>query len=582
MLNSNTKLHSIPLSILFLSLLFICYSNAFAYQVETSYDVGGGYPSTPVVGDVDGDGMPEIVFGVQSGTHGLLWILRKYPDDHTDTVGIYDLDGAVYSPALGDLDGDGTPEIVVYVWNGIIPGTVTALHSGGTIVWTCSAGTGDGYAQYSDNAPSLGDVNGDGIADVAITLGDRSSGDPCSLIVINGSDGSRLWARELVSADYGMRKSVVLNLLDSYPGNEVIASCFSAPDSLSRLSIYQNDGTLVWSVDSAFDFGIADVNGDGQPKIITTARNLTKCYNRMGTLLWRYTTTGGYATISSPTIGDFDADGSPEIVVATGNGEVSMFESTGPPPVWTNTGYEELENPDLAGMDLGLGVINVLFQNDEEGIWVLNGATGEELSTPISSGAELESSPVVADADNDNHSEVIFALNHSIYVVSDTTWGCARPVWNQMSYYPSQINDSLEFTGDYTPWNSGDSANVWRFQWSHCVACLPCSVELICGPCGGLTACYDQIVQWQLQDPSGISIDFDRTYFTVVITHADSTADTVHIAGESDSLNFELIDSDSSNVIVTLSGFEFESGDLVWVTIDSLYNEAGCLTIPEE
>jgi len=114
--------------------------------------------------------------------------------------------------------------------------------------------------------------------------------------------------------------------------------------------------------------------------------------------------------------------------------------------------------------------------------------------------------------------------------------------------------------------------------------CRPIEAEIVCAPCMGFTGCFDQIVQWSLTDLNSINIDTSRTYFSVYINHADGTADTVHLTGDSDSLSFECVPSppECYQVNVTLSGFEFENSDTVWVTIDSLYDEAGCLTIPEE
>ncbi|MCD6594962.1 hypothetical protein J7L68_04720 [bacterium] len=113
--------------------------------------------------------------------------------------------------------------------------------------------------------------------------------------------------------------------------------------------------------------------------------------------------------------------------------------------------------------------------------------------------------------------------------------------------------------------------------------CRPIEAQILCAPCGGFTGCYNQTVLWQFTDLNSINIDTSRTYFSVLINHASGTADTIHLTGDSDSLSFECVPSppECYQVEVTLSGFEFESGDSVWVTIDSLYNEAGCLTIPE-
>ncbi|MCD6419023.1 hypothetical protein J7M00_09625, partial [bacterium] len=100
-----------------------------------------------------------------------------------------------------------------------------------------------------------------------------------------------------------------------------------------------------------------------------------------------------------------------------------------------------------------------------------------------------------------------------------------------------------------------------------------------CAPCESFTGCYDQFVRWIVTVLDGIDIDTMRVYLTLEIFHADATADTFYLHEPSDSISFSCVeDTICSRVIITISGFEFESGDSVWTSLDSLYNEAGCFT----
>jgi len=131
----------------------------------------GGW-SSPAIGDVDGDGEPEIIFGTDSPewdgegsvpdyTKGTLWALNA---DSSLVPGfpVITEQWIQSSPALGDLDDDGVLEIVVGTG---APGVV------GTGGYQVYAWNGDGVpvagwprptANNMPAPPALGDLDGDG------------------------------------------------------------------------------------------------------------------------------------------------------------------------------------------------------------------------------------------------------------------------------------------------------------------------------------------------------------------------------------------------------------------------------------
>ena len=133
---------------------------------EKSLTAEAIYP--PAVADIDQDGELEIVqacFGVQGAP--LLYALEK---DGSDVAGWpISLDGnrIFYSPALSDLDGNGTMEVIVCARSGAI-GMVYILNADGSPFsenWPVELDSGPA------TTPSIGDLNLDGAKDIVVHSG---------------------------------------------------------------------------------------------------------------------------------------------------------------------------------------------------------------------------------------------------------------------------------------------------------------------------------------------------------------------------------------------------------------------------
>jgi len=162
--------------------------------------VHGFGASLAPLGDVNGDGVPDLAVGAHGGlvrgeATGAVWVLFMNPDGsvlRSEELICREpiqrallVDGElstslIYGGALatlGDLDGDGLPELLLggrsHTFFGVVPKTelIVSLDREGGVRWARGLGRADGFSSlrgFSKSYVGLGDLDGDGIPDLAI------------------------------------------------------------------------------------------------------------------------------------------------------------------------------------------------------------------------------------------------------------------------------------------------------------------------------------------------------------------------------------------------------------------------------
>ncbi|MCX4239678.1 hypothetical protein [Paraliomyxa miuraensis] len=236
-------------------------------------------------------------------------------------------DQVVSSPVVADLDGDGSPEVIVnttHMDGGSWPEGEVVVLSGvtGAELWRVDHNPGAGsYGSHGRHSLGVGDVSGDGRPDI-VYAGRQAAGG--SIVhAVDGTNGTLLWSSH--DPDGTPRRLDIVNgaaslaNLDADPEAEIV---FGA-------AVIDDDGTVVWNqggdganygTNGSYRGGISalvDLTGDGTPEIVSGRHAWSVDWQDVGgvpnvtvSLLWDAGGNDGY-----PAIADLDQDGTPEVVV---------------------------------------------------------------------------------------------------------------------------------------------------------------------------------------------------------------------------------------------------------------------------
>jgi len=237
--------------------------------------------SSIAVGDIDLDGMPEILACDNSGIR-----LIAFEHDGSFKWRSPNLEAINWgAPAIADLDGDGTPEIII---------GRQVLRNDGSILWT---GTGGRGSQGSVGPMSLvADVNMDGSPEVV-------AGNTAYT-----ASGAILWQAPLPDGSNAVAD------FDADPFPEIVLV------SGGTVRLLEHDGSVKWGPVSIPGGGaggpptVADYDNDGEVEIGVAGAVRYAVFETDGTLKWAAVTQDGSSNRTGSSVFDFEGDGSAEVV----------------------------------------------------------------------------------------------------------------------------------------------------------------------------------------------------------------------------------------------------------------------------
>ena len=376
--------------------------------------------SSPMVMDMDGDTIPDVVFNSFSGGsyqgNGIIRIVNgktgKLIASSTgkDNEGNGFMTDGGSQVALGDLDGDTIPEIVTcsdqyrlatYKFD---PKTkqISLLWKSNNPIQECGQGgpgiadfDGDGkpevYVRYHIHDGATGellgserclDVNGNSLdhyqahAPCDYSVAADLDGDG-KLELVGGNVAYRLDKQNKKLVEYYNRRNdghpdgypAVADIdLDENPEIFVVRS-----NEGNTVMVFNHDGTDHWKAPIRHDVGgggaptIANITGDAHPEMTFAGRTGYIVFDYLGNVLWRRTTQDDSSAKTGSSVFDFDGDGKAEIVYA-----------------------------------------------DELFLRVYNGDDGETVYCQCNTSGTHWEYPVIADVNNDGHAEIIVSSNNSM------------------------------------------------------------------------------------------------------------------------------------------------------------------------
>jgi len=276
----------------------------------------GKNPYSIAVGDFKGNGILD--FAVANSSDGTISVLLGNGDGTFASAKSYTVGNSPYSVAVGDFNGDGVPDLVVANYG---DDTVTILLGIGDGTFAAQPAVAAGSLP---SAVAVGDFNNDGILDIAVA--DYSGGPGAVSILLGNGNGTfqAAMSSSVGNSPYGIAVADFNGdgLLDvvtaNYGSNNVSVLLGNGDGTFQPQATYAvaSGGSNAWGV------AVGDFNADGSPDIaVASSGNVSVLINK-GTGLFNAAV--GYTagnTAYAIAVGDFDLDGKADLAVANVNSQ---------------------------------------------------------------------------------------------------------------------------------------------------------------------------------------------------------------------------------------------------------------------
>ena len=306
------------------------------FGMKVNYPTGT-YPMSVAIGDLDGDGKPDLAVANYSSNN--VSVLRNTGSAGSPSFAAkvdYPTGTNPYSVAIGDLDGDGKPDLAVANRGSA---TVSVLRNTGSAGSPSFAAKVDYPTGNTPRSVAIGDLDGDGKPDLAVANYDSNN---VSVLLNTGSAGNPSFATKVDYTTGMYPMSVAIGDLDG-DGKPDLAVANLTSNNVSVLRNTGGAGSLGFATKVDYTTGtkpysvaIGDLDGDGKPDLAVAnydSNNVSVLLNTGSAGSLGFATKVDYPTGSGPysvAIGDLDGDGKPDLAVANNSSyTVSVLRNTG-------------------------------------------------------------------------------------------------------------------------------------------------------------------------------------------------------------------------------------------------------------
>lgn len=430
--------------------------------------------AAPSVGDIDGDGIPEIAFTSYKGSSytsdAVLRVLngangRLKFSESSDDLKPY----AATTPLLIDIDGNGKSEII-YLHHKAKK--IVALNHDGSHRWSHDLDFTDypasSFACFEGF--SAADLDGDGKAEII-----------AGNWIIKETNGKPVQAARLSEYNYNCYNYAANLSLNPADGMRIVGSS----------GVFDSKGKLVFKYLRAGIPSSADIKPNiAGSEIIVTGNGYLTIYNGLtgavladkklsehSDLICSKDAQGnGIVGGGQASIGDFDGDANTlEIAVATGK-SLTIFDADGNKIAGSVTQDCSSLSTGITSFDFnGDGKPEIIYSDEQyTRIYEMDGSRNlKVIWETINPTGTLREYPVVADVTGDGYAKLVVVANnmwvdanHLGYTDAEkakakditglrvfgprqaNSWMPTRAVWNQHSYLATNVNDNLTATSN--------------------------------------------------------------------------------------------------------------------------------------
>jgi hypothetical protein len=321
------------------------------FQEPPTYGTAGVQPDAVAVGDVNGDGNPDLVVANScesncgSNSEGLVMVLLGNGTGTFTPGAKYPTGGYKSSSvAIADVNGDGKPDIVV-----ANRCSTSNCESGGSV--SVLLGNGNGTFQAAQTFASGGDTslsvaiadfNADGNLDLAVAneCQDSSCANGSVTILLGNGNGTFQTAQVFASGGYETDSVAVGDFNgDGIPDLVLANQCQDSTCQNGSVSVLLGNGNGTFQTASSYSSGAAqansvaltDLNGDGNTDLVVSnlCESASDCgsgavSSLLGTGIGTFHTAhvfgSGGQDAYSVVAADFNGDGFPDVVVTNSTG----------------------------------------------------------------------------------------------------------------------------------------------------------------------------------------------------------------------------------------------------------------------